>query len=123
MKINLSKTQLLISSISLFVISGCASTVTDVKSTAPMMYKSNQNSRLAANCVVKNIDDNYGKFMPFLQEGESQDNYMIRVRSGEAGNAALIEIKPIENGSLITTQISNHYPLKKMLTSIFTKGC
>ena len=107
----------------MLVISGCASTVTDVKSTAPMVYKSNQNPKLAANCVVKNIDDNYGKFMPFLQEGTTQDNYLIRVRSAEAGNAALIEIESIDDGSLITTQISNHYPFKKMLMGIFTNGC
>lgn len=109
--------------ISFLVLSGCASTVADIKSTTPMIHKSTQVPKAAANCVVRNIDDKYGKFLPILQNGENKDNYVIRVRSDEAGNAAIIEIEPIPTGSLITTQISNHYPFKETLMNAFTDGC
>jgi hypothetical protein len=119
--INISMLPVLIFSI--LLASGCASTVLDVKNTEPMIGKSNQSPKLATSCIVDNVENKYGKFYPVLQDGETENNYAILVRSSSAGNAAFIEVEPMGTGSLITTRISNHYPLKGSLKNTFIGGC
>jgi hypothetical protein len=113
----------------LTLVSGCShipgteSTVPDTKSTPPMLISSTQETSLVAECIAKNIEDNYAAFFPMpVKEGSRKGVLELRVRS-QIGFAAIIEIEPAEQGSVITTRISNHYLARETLMKLFTSGC
>jgi len=123
MKFKVTNLIIVLISIFTFFIVGCSSTVLDVKNTEPMITKSQNTSKVATDCIIDNIDNKYGKFFPILQEGKEKGSYTIRVRSYDAGNAAIIEIVPSQNGSIITTRISNNFLFKESLKNVFVGGC
>lgn len=88
-----------------------------------MIVQSAQNGPLAARCILKNIDEQYGTMDAKIQSNARPNMVEIRVRSAAAGVAAIVEIEPTEKGSKITTRISNHYPFKDALVRGFTSGC
>ena len=108
---------------SLAAVAGCASTTVNVGGTTPIIVQSAQNGMLAAQCIMKNIDEQYGTMDAKLQSNSRPNMVEIRVRSAAAGVAAIVEIEPTEKGSTITTRISNHYPFKDALARGFTSGC
>lgn len=114
----------------IMVLAGCShipgteSGVSDVRGTAPMIYASNLKDSVAAKCIMKNIDDHLAFMSASLSTDDSRPNlFEIRSRS-KIGFAAIVEIEAAENGSKITTWISNHYARTKgIMANKITEGC
>jgi hypothetical protein len=77
----------------------------------------------AAKCAVKNLDERLPTFTAFISP-ESPRPGIVEIRAkSEVGFAAIVEVAPKEGGSVMTTWISNHYPMKGTLTNLITEGC
>lgn len=115
------------------MLSGCAvtpigalqSTYTDTRGTTPLIFSSSGQPGAATACVMNNIDNKYAQFMPMLGPLTGKSNGSeIRVRSSEAGMAAVIEVQEDSAGSAISVWISNHYVLfKDTIANRIAGGC
>jgi hypothetical protein len=112
-------------------LAGCAatpmsvfqSTYSDTKATSPRIFQSKSNLEAASKCAMKNIEDRIASFYAFYsQEPARPGTKEIRVRS-EVGVAAVVEIAETASGSTISVWISNHYPLKGLLSERISNGC
>lgn len=112
----------------LATISGCShipeteSTALDTKATEPIIYSSNIEPSTTVKCITNNIEERLGAFIPMPPKNPMPNYFEVSVRS-KIGVAAVINIEPEEKGSRVLTRISNHYPFKKTLANMITKGC
>lgn len=109
------------------LISGCAaipgteSTVSDVESTDPTQRPSNLAPLMAAACVQKNVETSIATF--FVASTTPRDSGVRMHLRSAVGTAALVDVEPSSQGSLLHVRISRHYLARGTLTDKLIVGC
>jgi hypothetical protein len=108
------------------ILTGCVSSFIATKSTRPFQCESNLESTLAAKCIQDNAnnrsDGDYNA-LP-VEEGSRPNVLQVHVRSSKTECAAIFEIEPIVNGSLVTGWISDDYiGTRERSQNIYVEGC
>ena len=108
------------------ILTGCASSFVATKSTTPFQCESYLESTLAAKCIQDNANNrSEGDFHALpIEEGSRPNVLQVDVSSSQTESAAIFEIEPAINGSLVTGWISDNYiGTRERSMSRYTEGC